>query len=508
MSLGVDECDLRVEVGEALSRWPTVGLAVGVIRDGSLAWFHTQGVADLTTGRPVTGDTVFPIASITKTFTAIAVMQLWEQGLVDLDAPVSDYLRAYRLIPRRAGWAPATLRHLLTHTAGVRAVRRASDLLRPGLGWEVPADQPVPPLAEYYRGGLRLDTEPGTRWAYSNHGFATLGRVVEEVSGLPLDRYFRERIFEPLGMESSELFGSDRVRSRLAKGYNLRSGGFREVADREVVTAGASSIYSTTHDMARYVAALMNNGGADEPGPVLRPETLATMFAPHYQPHPRLPGMGLSFFREEMGGHRVVSHDGILEGFRSDMALVPDAGLGVLVFANTGGFDPRGVSVPVAQAVLRRLLDLPEETVLTDVPERPGLWGDLCGWYSFGPGVLTDPQPRMVLGPGLEVAVRRGHLTVRGQTPIPAVRRGLRLYPEADDPYAFQIDLSALGLDPSRIVFGRDADGRVTTLHADLMPMSFPKRPDHLNPRRWVSGALMAGGVAIAIRAVRRRRRA
>src|SRR4051812_22474951 len=101
--------------------------AVGVVRDGSLEWFYGHGVADIATNTPVTEDAVFRIASITKTITAIAVMQLWEQGLVDLDAPAHDYLRAYSLVPAEAGFRPATVRHLLTHTAGVRAVRRPAD---------------------------------------------------------------------------------------------------------------------------------------------------------------------------------------------------------------------------------------------------------------------------------------------------------------------------------------------------------------------------------------------
>ena len=86
---------MRTKVDEVLNRWPTAGLAVGVVRDGSLAWVHGHGVADVGSGAPVNQDTVFRIASITKTVTAIAVMQLWEQGLVDLDAPADDYLRAF-----------------------------------------------------------------------------------------------------------------------------------------------------------------------------------------------------------------------------------------------------------------------------------------------------------------------------------------------------------------------------------------------------------------------------
>ena len=147
-----------------------------MIRGGSLAWFCAHGLASIEAGMPVGADTVFRIASVTKTMTAIAVMQLREQGLVDLDAPASEYLRAYRLVPARASFRPATLRHLLTHTAGVRAARTAADLLRPVIGWAVPAGYPVPPLAEYYASGLRIDVEPGTKWAYSNHGFATSAR--------------------------------------------------------------------------------------------------------------------------------------------------------------------------------------------------------------------------------------------------------------------------------------------------------------------------------------------
>src|SRR6266566_1972678 len=108
-----DELELKARVGEILNRWPAVGLAVGVVRNGSLDLFHGHGVADIASNTPVTEDTVFRIASITKTFTAIAVMQLCEKGRIDLDAPAGDYLRAYRLLPARASFRPATVRDLL-----------------------------------------------------------------------------------------------------------------------------------------------------------------------------------------------------------------------------------------------------------------------------------------------------------------------------------------------------------------------------------------------------------
>src|SRR4051812_38325994 len=112
----VYEREMKARVGEILNRWPAVGLAVGVVGNGSLQFFYGHGVADIPSNTPITEDTIFRIASITKTFTAIAVMQLWEQGLVDLDAPANDYLRAYKLIPAQASFRPATVRHLLTHT--------------------------------------------------------------------------------------------------------------------------------------------------------------------------------------------------------------------------------------------------------------------------------------------------------------------------------------------------------------------------------------------------------
>jgi CubicO group peptidase (beta-lactamase class C family) len=439
----VDERELRIRVAEVLNRWPVAGLAVGVVRDGSLAWFHGHGVADIASGTPVEEDTVFRIDSITKTVTAIAVMQLHEQALVDLDAPATDYLRGYRLIPAKASFRSATVRHLLTHTAGVRAVRGPADLLRPAMGWGAQAGRPVPSLGEYYRNGLRIDAEPGTKWAYSNHGFATLGQIVEDVSGIPLGRYLRERVFGPLGMDSSDLVRSERVRAHLASGYEVRSGGLKLSTDREIVPAGAGSIYSTTNDMARYAAALLG-GGANSRGSVLKPETLACMFQPHYQPDPRIPGMGLGFFRGEAGGHQTVGHDGIWNGFHSAMVLAPDAGIGVLAFANTGPFNPLSATGPVASAVLRSLLGLPDDIPRTDVPEQPWTWGDLCGWYALSPGVLTDPQPRM-LGAGVEVAVHHGQLTIRGQIPVPAVRKGLRLHPDGDDPDTFRVELPGFG---------------------------------------------------------------
>jgi CubicO group peptidase (beta-lactamase class C family) len=470
----INAVEMKARVARILNQWPTVGLAVGVIRDGRLAFFEGHGLADIASNTPVTEDTIFRIASVTKTFTAIAVMQLVEQGLVDLDAPANDHLRAYKLIPAKAAFRPATVRHLLTHTAGIRELLHLSGLLRMrDLGETVKAGKPVPSLAAFYRGGLRVDAQPGSRFMYTNHGFNTLGQIVEDVSGQSLDHYLREHVFEPLGMTDTDLDRSRLDRSRLATGYELRSHGPEAVGDYEVISKGGGSANSTPKDMARYLAALLG-GGANEHGSVLEPASLATMFEPHYQPDPRLPGMGLAFSRANLGGHRAVEHDGILPGFDSQIYIAPDDGVAVMAFANGA---KRGMHWlgPYVVGILRRLLGVPDEKIGSDLPQRPELWGDLCGRYRFS-AAPTDPA-RFAIGLGAEVFVRRGQLMVRFLSPIPALFKGFALYPDDErDGYAFRIGFPWFGIGTTRVLFSRKPGVGTTALHLEAGPLSFPKR--------------------------------
>jgi CubicO group peptidase (beta-lactamase class C family) len=504
---------MKAKVAAILNRHPAVGLAVGVVSDGRLQFFHGHGVADIASGTPITEATVFRIGSITKTFTAIAVMQLWEQGLVDLDAPANHYLRAYRLIPAKAGFRPATMRHLLTHTAGIPEVVHVSELFRPSWGpfggrpvlLSVKAGEPLPSLAEYYHGGLRLVVEPGTAFAYSNHGFATLGQIVEDVSGMPLARYLREHVFEPLGMTDTDLVRSERVAPRLATGYVLGRAGARAVPDRDWIGAGSGGIYSTTRDMARFVTALID-GGSGEHGSMVKSATLATMFEHHHQPDPRLPGIGLAFFRGDAGGHRVVGHDGILPGFNSQFLLAPDDGVGVVAFTNgsSGAFVWLQTEL---DRLLRRLLGVPDEAVRTDLPHHPEVWGDLCGRYRL-PDRIADLRGRVAMGAGAQVFVRGGRLMVRVLTPAPALYQGFALHPDDErDPYVFRLDLSKLGTSTVRVAFGREPGAGVTALHTNLMLQSLYKQPATGGSRPCAVGAFGALAIAGAATAARRRRR-
>jgi CubicO group peptidase (beta-lactamase class C family) len=485
---------LAASVDGILNRHAAVGFGIGVVRDGRLAGFVGRGFADAGLQAPVTEDTVFRIASITKTFTAIAVMQLVEEGLVDLDAPANDYLRAYKLVPARADFRPATVRHLLTHTAGIGEVVRTSDLVRPDWGDSVPPGQPVPTLAQFYAEGIPIDVEPGTTFTYTNHGFATLGQIVEEVSGLPLDRYFRERIFEPLGMTDTGLAWSERLGGRRATGYRLTRRGPEPLVDRDWVTVGASSIVSTIRDMARYAAALMG-GGTNDHGSILRPETLATMFEAHFRLDPRVPGMGLGFDRNPSGSHLVVGHGGILPGFNSHLFVAPDDGVGVIAFVTGANLAMLWLPTELAR-LLNGLLGIPEPTVRADLPQHPETWPALCGLYGF-PGRLTDIRARLMTGLGGQVFVRGDELRLRLFSPVPGFLAGLRLVPDDErDPDVFRADLGRYGLPTARVVFSRGPDGGATAIHFDLFPASLPRRPVPAAARRRVARSIAISAVA------------
>ena len=494
---GVEHLDLDVAVREILNRRPAVGLAVGVVRNGALEWFFAHGLADTATRRSVTEDTVFRVASITKTFTAIAVMQLVERGLVDLDAPAADYLRAYALAPRNSRWRPATVRHLLTHTAGVPEQVPRSAALRRDFGETVPAGRPVPTLGEYYGGRLRLDAEPGTRFRYGDHSPATLGQIVEDVTGQALAGYLAEHVFGPLGMTDTTLDRSQVPLSRAATGYTLGRRGAQAVVDREHLTVGGTAAWSTPRDMAGYLSALLGRG-TNAHGSVLKPDTLAAMFEPQYQPDPRIPGMGLGFWRRSPGGHRAVEHQGVTPGFDSQIFAAPDDGLGVIAFTN--GTRQGGFWLPTeTERLLARLLGAPSGEIRTDVPQHPETWADLCGWY-YLPGPLTDVRLRTALGAGIEIFLRRGRLHARCLTPIPSLYGGAPLHPDdPEDPYVFRLDLMEPGLFPTRLVFSQQPGAGTTAVHLDFMPLTATKRAAATNPRRWATGALAAGVTAIAI---------
>jgi len=466
---------------EALNEHTLAGLAVGVVRGGGLDRVVGLGLADASARRPVDGGTVFRIGSISKTMTAIAVMQLVEERRLALDDPVGEHLRSSR-VQSPPGAPPVTVRHLLTHSAGIGEIRSWRDVTRPMIGLASKAGEPAPELADYYRGGVRAEVAPGTKWAYANHGFALLGLLVQDLRGAPFAEVMRERVFDPLGMDHTDFVRSDRVSDRLAVGYGLRARGrMKPVKDHEIAVGPAGSCYSCTEDMGRYVAALLDRGA-----PLLRTETFELMLAPQGVRGEHLPGMGLSFFVERMGGRRVAGHDGGWPGFISSMLVAPDDGVGVVAFTNT---NTEAAPHLLAERVLRRRLDAPAPADPV-VPEDPHLWRELAGIYRPAPGLKTNLRVWPLIGGEAEVLVRKGHLTVRAQSPLRPLRRGVRLRAaDRDDPLAFEARHNDVRV---AVAFERDdaRPGGVAAGRLDVGRVHAPAPPAARDQR----AAVVAGG--------------
>jgi CubicO group peptidase (beta-lactamase class C family) len=465
----------------AMNKYTLPGLAVGVVHDGSLVYGKGFGLADVRAQRPATTDTVFRIASITKTFTAIGLMQLWEQSKFQLDDPVNDYLITYKVQHRDPQAPRVTFRHLLTHTSGIGEFRTMADLLhalREATLGAQEAEQ-VRTLREYYSGRLTPELYPGEKWAYANHGFYTVGQLIEDISGQPFVPYMREHVFAPLGMDRTDFSRSDRVRDELAVGYLLKKGMLEPVDYVEMAIKPGGAVLSSVNEMAKYVAALMN-GGRNEHGSILQPETLRMMMEPHYQQDERLPAMGLGFFLDTFNGHWSASHGGGWTGFTSAMHVAPDDRLAVLVFSNSsigGGWFPV-VTEALATGLLRRLLGVPDPVAQLpgpDILQSPHLLVDLCGSYGPRPGFMTNTRIWMGLGGEIQVVVRDNHLALR---PLGGpLWRGITLYPiDPNDPLAFQGTYENL---PVSVVFKRNKGGQINRLCAGVpgLLLTLYKRP-------------------------------
>jgi len=319
------------------------GLVFGVVEDGKLVDVRSGGVRDLADLSAIDEDTVVRIGSISKTFTATGVMQLVEAGRIGLDDPVNDHLRAYRL---EGSSAPVTVRHLLTHRGGITPGSAA-------IG--VPEGQPVPTLAEFIGPTLEVIREPGTVWEYSNLGFATLGQLIADVTGVSFEQYMIDHVFDPLGMANTDFIRSSRVTGALAIGCAAAFGEVGLVPYQDIIVRPAGSVFSTLTDMTKWVAAVMN-GGANDHGRVLDETTFSSMVAAQFELPSGAGGMGLGFIALDLDGHRIAFHNGGWPGAASSMWVAPDDKLGVLLFSNTFAARNAGAIDQAVAAILGHLL--------------------------------------------------------------------------------------------------------------------------------------------------------
>jgi len=321
------EAFVDAKMAAQFEAYDLVGSVVMVVEAGEPTFGKGYGYADLESQTPVDPDrTAFRIGSITKLFVWTAVMQLVEQGALDLNADVNAYLSTVRVPDTSA--EPVTMAHLMAHTAGFedRSV---------GLFARTPAA--VRPLAELLDGGLPARVRPaGEAAAYSNHGAALAGLVVEEVSGLEWNDYLEERILAPLGMTRST--GRQPVpaalEGELAVGYDVGAGSFVRRSFDFVPLAPAGSMSATGSDMARFMLAHLQ-GGAHGGGSILGSESVQAMHRTHATQDPRLSGSAHGFIEQTFQGRRTIGHGGGIVAFTSLMVLVPDDDLGLFLAYNT-----------------------------------------------------------------------------------------------------------------------------------------------------------------------------
>lgn len=336
------------------------GAAIGIIADGELVWTRTAGVQS-TGGAPVTADTAFRIASMTKSFTAAAILKLRDEKKLGLDDPVAKYVPELANFSYPTSDSPViTVRHLLTHSAGFPEDNPWGDR-QMGRSNET--------MDAWLKAGIPFSTSPGTSFEYSNYGFAILGRVIERVSGQPYDVYVRTKILEPLGMRSSTFHAAAVPAERKAIGYRWIDG--KWIEEPALAHGGAfaaiGGLWTTTRDLARWVEFFLSAyppRNEAEHGPLKRStaremqDSARAFFANAQRPAVDAPlrmrtfgyGYGL-FVASNCQFPHIVAHSGGLPGYGSLMQWYPRQGVGFLFMSSRMYEAGIPLSVDIANAL-------------------------------------------------------------------------------------------------------------------------------------------------------------
>src|SRR5438067_1843803 len=298
------------------------GATVAVVKDGALFYANGYGYSDVGHRAPVNPErTLFRIGSTSKLFTWTAVMQLVEQGKLDLVADVNRYIdfKIPATYPQ-----PITLRHIMTHTPGFEEDGR--DLITDDSTKMIPLGRW---LATHIPGRVR---PPGTFSSYSNYATAVAGYIVQRVSGEHYDDYIEKHILTPLGMTQTSTRQPlpARLKSDMSTGY-VWAGGIYQPQKFEIINAPpAGSIASSATDMSKFMIAHLEDGKG-----ILAESTAKKMHARAFGHDPRLPGFALGFYEQSSHGLRIIGHGGDTRWFHTDLALIPEEKIGVFVSYNT-----------------------------------------------------------------------------------------------------------------------------------------------------------------------------
>lgn len=304
------------------------GVSIAIVHDQDVIYAKGFGHADVEKKTPTTPGTVYRIASISKLFTAVAILQLRDQGKLNLDDPVAKHLTWFKLKDAPADSPPITIRHLLTHTAGLpreSAFPYWTDFKFPSRAEMIkalPNQEPVYP--------------PETKWKYSNLGLALAGEVVAAVSGEPFEVYVQKRILEPLAMKSSSVEVADTNKSKLATGYGRRLPDGTRVVRPFTDTRGiapAAGLASTVEDLAKF-AALQFRDGPAKGGQILKGSTMREMHRVHWLMPDWKSGRGLGFHIVHREDGDLVGHGGWVAGYQTAVYFRPKDKIAVVAMIN------------------------------------------------------------------------------------------------------------------------------------------------------------------------------
>ena len=460
----VDTTAFDALVDETVHDRSLVGLAVGVVGNGHVVYRKTVGKDSSSSTQAVTQSSHFRLASISKTLTAIAVMQLVEQGRLTIDDLANDHLTSIRLQHTGAKTPPVLIRHLLTHSAGLTEPLRWRDA-RPSRVLGPKVGRPVPSISSMYAPVMRPHFEPGTRWMYSNDGFAVLGQLVEDVAGRPLGEHLTVNVLQPLGMTHTVHIPGPA--DLAARGHRIKRGRVKQTVPRNVPNLAAGGWYSTLEDMLAYSAHLGGILGGQHPE-ILSADTFNLMCQPAVFLGDRVPFQGLCFFLDEEDGHRTVFHGGDYPGYEAALFVAPDDGMAVVVLTNTSA---QGAAQRLARRLLRSALGLPTSLPIGH-PEAKlddRLVPELTGSYAAGRG-SRNLRLLALTGGRLTVRSSGGQLTMRGR--LGPLRRPVLLEPaDPADTLRFRFLLRSSLYDefPIDVVFARDAHGHVRWLDLGLI---------------------------------------
>ena len=296
------------------------GAVLVVVQDGKIIYQRGYGFADLATKKPVDpAKTIWRIGSISKVFTATAVVQLADRGRFRLTDDVNQYLTRFKVSATYP--EPVRFWHLLTHTAGF-------DEIRPGTRADTEAG--LLSLGDFLAPKLVRLRPPGRIISYSTYGMSLAGYLVEQVSGLDFETYLRRNIWGPLGMTRASIKVPDSLKSDVAVGYEWDNGENQRANWEWYHSTPASSINASGVDMGHFIIALLDNGRYGSTR-IMSTAAARDMQSRHFTMHPSLAGFAYGFFEDFSNGQRVVEHGGNVEGFSAQLVLLPDYNIGFFI---------------------------------------------------------------------------------------------------------------------------------------------------------------------------------